>query len=51
MSDPHFSFIFASYAITALVIGGVIERGRILDYRRLRSALARLPRRDEETEG
>ena len=50
MTDPHFSFIFASYAITALVIGGVTI-WTILDYRRLRSALARLPRRDEETEG
>ena len=50
MTDPHFSFIFASYAITVLVIGGVTI-WTILDYRRLRSALARLPRRNEETEG
>lgn len=50
MSDPHFAFIFASYAITFAVIGGMIA-WTILDYRRLRGALARLPRRGEEGEG
>lgn len=49
MSDPHFDFIFASYAITVLVIGGVTA-WTIIDYRRLRAALARLPRRDGDTE-
>jgi heme exporter protein D len=50
VNDPHFGFIFASYAVTVLVIGGLIV-WTILDYRRLRSALARLPRRDGEGEG
>jgi heme exporter protein CcmD len=47
MSDKHFAFIFASYAITALVIGGLVIWS-MLDYRRLRNAIDRLPRRDED---
>lgn len=47
MSDPHFAYIFASYALTALVIGAMIA-WTVLDYRRLRRALDKLPRRDGE---
>jgi heme exporter protein CcmD len=47
MSDQHFAFIFAAYAVTFLVIGGVIA-WTILDYRRLRAALDKLPRRGEQ---
>lgn len=44
MSDLHATFIFASYAITALVIGGMIV-WTLLDYRNLRRALDKLPKR------
>lgn len=47
MNDPHFAFILASYGVTALVIGGLVA-WTLLDYRRLRQALAKLPRRDED---
>ncbi len=47
MSDPHFPFILASYGVTVLVIGGLIA-WTLLDYKRLREALAKLPRRDED---
>ena len=45
MTDLHATFIFASYAITALVIGGMIA-WTMLDYRNLRNALDKLPKRD-----
>jgi heme exporter protein CcmD len=45
MSELHGTFIFASYAITALVLGGVIG-WTLLDYRNLRRALDKLPNRD-----
>lgn len=48
MSDPHFAFILGSYAITALVVGGLIV-WTLLDYRRLRQALDKLPRRDGDS--
>ncbi len=48
MSDPHFAFIFASYGVTAIVIGGLIA-WTLLDYRRLRQALDKLPRRDGDS--
>lgn len=47
MSDQHFAFIFASYAVTALVIGGMIA-WTLLDYRNLRQALDKLPKRDQD---
>ncbi|MFN3889740.1 MAG: heme exporter protein CcmD [Beijerinckiaceae bacterium] len=47
MSDKHFAFILASYAITAVVIGGMIA-WTLIDYRRLRRALDKLPKRDED---
>lgn len=47
MSDPHFTYIFASYAITAFVIAAMIA-WTIVDYRRLRRALDKLPRRGGE---
>jgi heme exporter protein CcmD len=47
MSDPHFAFIFASYAITALVVGGLIV-WTLVDHRRLRAKLDRLPSRNED---
>lgn len=46
MNDPHFAFIFASYAISGAVIGAIIA-WTIIDYRQLRSALSRLPPREE----
>ncbi len=49
MSDQHFTFIFASYALTALVIGGMIA-WTIIDHRRLRSALDKLPGRNQESD-
>lgn len=46
MNDPHFAFIFASYAVAAAVIGVVIA-WTIIDYKGLRDALSRLPPREE----
>jgi heme exporter protein CcmD len=46
MNDPHFAFIFASYAISGAVIG-LLVAWTILDYRQLRAALSRLPAREE----
>ena len=43
MTDLHATFIFASYAISALVIGGMIV-WTLLDYRNLRRALDKLPK-------
>ncbi len=48
MSDPHFAFIFGSYVITALVVGGLIV-WTLLDYRRLRQALDKLPGQDGDS--
>jgi heme exporter protein D len=39
--SQHTAFVIASYAITTLVIGGAALR-IVMDYRRLRDALARL---------
>jgi heme exporter protein CcmD len=50
MSELHATFIFASYAITALVIGGMIG-WTLLDYRNLRRALDKLPNRDGARDG
>jgi heme exporter protein CcmD len=50
MSELHATFIFASYAITALVIGGMIG-WTLLDYRNLRRALEKLPNRDGARDG
>ena len=49
MIDKHFAFIFAAYAVTALVIGAMIVASMV-DYRRLRAALDKLPRRGDEKE-
>lgn len=39
--SQHMAFVVASYAIATLVIGGVALQ-IVMDYRRLRDALARL---------
>ncbi|APF36300.1 heme exporter protein CcmD [Chelatococcus sambhunathii] len=44
MSDPHAGFIIASYAFTALVIGGLVLRA-IIDHRAQRRALKQLEAR------
>lgn len=44
MSDPHAGFIIASYALTALVVGGLVLRV-LMDHRALRRALAQLEAR------
>ncbi|GAC1334792.1 MAG: hypothetical protein NVSMB26_18110 [Beijerinckiaceae bacterium] len=41
MSDPHWGFIIAAYAVAAFVIGGMSLK-IWLDYRGLAQALARL---------
>jgi Heme exporter protein D (CcmD) len=41
MSDSHWGFIIAAYAIAALVIGGVTLK-ILLDYRGLKQALGKL---------
>jgi heme exporter protein CcmD len=46
MNMDHFPFILGAYAITGLVVAGLIA-WTWLDHRLLRKALERLPARDE----
>jgi hypothetical protein len=41
MTDAHWSFILAAYAVTATVIGGMTLK-ILLDHRRLKQALGRM---------
>ena len=41
MTDQHWGFVAAAYAITALVIGGMALR-ILLDYRSLKQALRKM---------
>ncbi len=43
--DRHTPFILASYAVTVLVLGGVIA-AIILDHLKLKKALSRFPARE-----
>ena len=43
MSDPHLGFIVAAYALTAVVLNGLVS-AIVLDGRAQRRALARLER-------
>ncbi|WP_082312471.1 heme exporter protein CcmD [Chelatococcus sp. CO-6] len=44
MSDPHAGFIIASYALTGLVVGGLVLRA-VVEHRALRRALEQLEAR------
>ncbi|GGG45593.1 heme exporter protein CcmD [Chelatococcus composti] len=44
MNDPHTGFIVASYALTTLVVGGLVLRA-VFDHRALRRAIAQLEAR------
>ena len=45
MSNDHFSFIFAAYAIAVIVVATMIA-SLAMDHRALKRALAKLPARD-----
>lgn len=47
--DRHTPFILASYALTALVIGGIIV-SIIREHIRLKRALSRFPARERDSE-
>jgi heme exporter protein D len=50
MSDRHGAFVALAYAISFLTLGGMAAR-IILDYRRLRAALARFGAKGQREEG
>ena len=41
--DPHFGFVVAAYALALVIVAGMIVT-ILADYRRLKQALASLPR-------
>ena len=49
MDSAHFGFILAAYAVTAVVVLGMIG-AIILDHRALQQALARLAARTQTTQ-